>query len=98
MVKSFVELGTIFVEVPTPKKHGYPEKSWLAIKGVPPTQEVFSSTHLHEALFGRAGTDVVAKLGVLSGREAEVRHLFKTRGIQMRYLDEAKKKLGEVIE
>lgn len=97
MVKSFVELGTIFVEVPEPSKHGYPEKSWLAIKGVPPTQKVFSSTHLTEALLGYAGSDVVAKLGILSEQEGGVRSLFKAKAVPQEVIDKAKEKLKEVV-
>lgn len=97
MGKGFVELGTIFVEVPEPKKHGYPENSWLAIEGLPPKQKVFSSTHLVEALWGMAGSDVVAKLGVLSGQEEGVRSLFRAEAISQEVVDKAKKKLEEVL-
>lgn len=47
------------------KAIGCPDNTWIAVFGVPPNLEAFSSTHLYECRYA----DVRLKLAKLSGQE-----------------------------
>uniref|UniRef100_A0A6H1ZPI8 Uncharacterized protein n=1 Tax=viral metagenome TaxID=1070528 RepID=A0A6H1ZPI8_9ZZZZ len=55
----------LYVKIPSPKEHGYPENTWIAIWGLAPELEVYSSTHMYEIPDRR----IAIKLAELSGQK-----------------------------
>ena len=63
---AFWERNTLFIKIPQPEIHGFPENTWIAVTGTPPGLKTVSSTHLFEALHEVGDPEIIAKLALLS--------------------------------